>query len=128
MVISKNAVLIELDGTLFNSEEEDVFGLLKVYQKIDPEAKELIQDMQTYMNLIGFYNIDHRFHSILEKRLKNEGLNFAQLIVIDGDHYQQVKNDAYFAFSGKYAISCYIDEKEKSPWHTHPKISRLRMR
>jgi hypothetical protein len=127
MEISNNAILIELDDTLFSSDEEN-FGLLKIYQELDPEVKELFQDMQTYAHLIGFCNLDHRFHSVLLDRLESENLNFAQLITVSGDNYLKAKRDAYNTFSGKYSISCYIDEKEESPWHANLKISRLRMR
>lgn len=126
MVVSKNAVLIELDKSLFNSDEDD-FGLLKIYQNLDQESVELLQEMQTYINLIGFYNVEHKFHSILEDRLKKADLNFAQLITAPDECYLKVKSNAYNTFSGKYSISCYIDEKENSPWHAHPKISRLRI-
>jgi hypothetical protein len=122
---TSNAVLIELDGFLFKK-DPDEFGAQKVYQKINPETKELLADMQTYMKLIGFCKLNTQYTDALNSRLRSEGIQFDRLILAE-QTYDKIKTEAPKILKSRYAISSYIDEIEDSPWHTNPNIFRLKL-
>lgn len=123
--MESNAILIELQDFLFTS-DEDIPATLRLHQKLNQEAKELLLDMQTYSHLIGFYNIDLVASTALESRLCLEGLKFDRLIITDADLYQETKKNIIPLLRKRYNISCYIDETPESVWEQCPTIHRLK--
>jgi hypothetical protein len=122
---TSKAILVELEKFLFNSEDYCT-PTLSVHQKINQEAKELLLDMQEYTNIIGIYNSKGGTSEALKSRLESEGLKFARIISTSASNYLEMKKIATWYYSDVYAISCYIDETEESPWHRNKNLHRLK--
>ena len=118
-------IFVELENFLFEN-DEDVIPSLSVYQKLNPEAKELLLDMQEYSNIIGFYNSKNGTENAIKSRLQNEGLRFARMIASISKNYKDIKKMATSYYRDIYSISCYIDETEESPWHQIKNLHRLK--
>lgn len=122
-----SAVLIDLDGTVFERVEDDAISLLQLYQPTKPDVMELILDLQKYMLLVAFYPIQVQAERAFRQRLMLENLNIEQLIVAPLENYDQVKLESYHILQSKYSIVSYIDEKEDSPWTQIDSIRRLHL-
>lgn len=122
---TSNAILVELKNFLFE-DDQDLSPTLKVYQKLNQEALDLLKDMQKYSHLIAFYSIDLVALKALKERLKLEGLVFDRLISTKPCAYNDAKLEALYSLRNKYNISCYIDETENSPWEICTKLHRLK--
>ena len=122
-----NAVLIDLDGTLFKRATDHPLSLLQVYQPINFEVLELLTDLQRYSFLIAFYPICPRAEYAFKQRLLLENLTVEKLIISPIEKYDDVKLDSYYLLSQKYRIVNYIDEKEDSPWSNLDSVHRLHL-
>lgn len=122
---TSNAILVELKNFLFE-DDQDLSSTLKVYQKLNQEALDLLKDMQKYSHLIAFYNIDLVALKALKERLELEGLVFDGLISTKPCAYNDAKLEMLHSLRNKYNISCYIDETENSPWKICTKLHRLK--
>lgn len=122
---TSNAILVELKDFLFE-DDEDLSPTLKVYQKINSEALDLLKDMQKYSHLIAFYDIDLVALKALKERLELEGLVFDRVISAKQCAYNDAKLETLHFLKNRYNISCYIDETENSPWEICTKLHRLK--
>lgn len=123
---TSKAILIELQGFLFEDDPE-MPTTLKVNQKINVEALKLLLDMQEYIHLLGYYQIEERAAAALTSRIEDLGLHFDRLIFTE-EEYEKIKIDALRMYHEQYDISCYIDEMENSPWkHFNSNLHRLKL-
>lgn len=122
---TSKAILIELRGFLFEDDPE-MPTTLKVNQKVNKDALELLLDMQEYTHLLGYYQIEDRASVALTSRIEDFGLRFDRLIFTEED-YEKIKMDALRMYRNQYEISCYIDETENSPWkHFNSNLHHLK--
>lgn len=109
-------ILIELEGTLLKSEIDEDSNSLRAYQKFDPEATKELLELQKYCKIVAFYKANPEISHVLEKRLKNEGLNFEKVLIASPELYQKAKREETLNLMKNYSIMCYIDETEDGLW------------
>lgn len=123
---TSNAILVELEKFLCDLDPEEP-PTLKVYQKLNPEALELLLELQEYAKLIFFYDIEPEAASAFETQLKEQGLIFERLLSAKTPtSYQNLKSSMPKLLKLKYSISCYIDETDSTSWKSQMKLSRLK--